>query len=157
MTHPHTIINLLGPHAQTTSNKASNECPFFSQTTVSTCYAISLQKVYKLSGKFIDLIECLTSFPRQGNNTLRSVHGIVEGWGGGVGWKSWGGGGGGGWLEVLAVRCDSANFAKTSQYPPPPSWGGGGGGGGWLEVLAVRCDSANFVKTSQYPPPPPPP
>ena len=130
MTHPHTIINLLGPHAQTTSNKASNECPFFSQTTVSTCYAISLQKVYKLSGKFINLIECLTSFPRQGNNTLRSVHGIVEGWGGGgglvgslggggggVGWKFWGGGG---WLEVLAVRCDSANFVKTSQYPPPP-------------------------------------
>ena len=104
---------------------------FFSQTTVSTCYAISLQKVYKLSGKFINLIECLTSFPRQGNNTLQSVHGIVEGWGGGVGWKSWGGGGGG-WLEVL-----------------------GGGGGWWLEVLAVRCDSANFVKTSQYPPPPP--
>ena len=89
MTHPHTIINLLGPHAQTTSNKASNECPCFSQTTVSTCYAISLQKVYKLSGKFINLIECLMSFPRQGNNTLRSVHGIVEGWGGG------------GWLEVL--------------------------------------------------------
>ena len=69
---------------------------FFSQTTVSTCYAISLQKVYKLSGKFINLIECLTSSPRQGNNTLRSVHGIVEGWGGGVGWKSLGGGGGGG-------------------------------------------------------------
>ena len=65
---------------------------FFSQTTVSTCYAISLQKVYKLSGKFINLIECLTSFPRQGNNTLRSVHGIVEGWG-------WGG-----WLEVLGGR-----------------------------------------------------
>ena len=30
-----------------------------------------------------------------------------------------GGGGGGGWLEVFAVRCDSANFVKTSQYPPP--------------------------------------
>ena len=69
-----------------------------SQTIVSTCYAISLQKVYKLSEKFIDLIECLTSFPHQGNNTLRSVHGIVEGGGGGVvgnlgrggvvGWKS---------------------------------------------------------------------
>ena len=28
--------------------------------------------------------------------------------------------GGGGWLEVLAVRCDSANFVKTSQYPPLP-------------------------------------
>ena len=96
----------------------------FSQTTVSTCYAISLQKVYKLSGKFINLIECLTSFPRQGNNTLRSVHGIVEGWGGGGLVGSLGGEGGGGWwgwLEVLGER--------------------GGGAGG--EVLAVRCDSAN--------------
>ena len=119
MTHPHTIINLLGPHAQTTSNKASNECPFFSQTTVSTCYARSLQKVYKLSGKFINLIECLTSFPRQGNNTLRSVHGIVEGWGGGGLVGSLGGeGGGGGWLEVLG-----GGWLEVL--------GGGGGGGGW--------------------------
>ena len=133
MTHPHTIINLLGPHAQTTSNKASNECDFFSQTTVSTCYAISLQKVYKLSGKFINLIECLTSFPRQGNNTLRSVHGIVEGWGGG------------GWLEVLGGRGGGLVGSL------------GGEGGGWLEVLPLSCDSANFVKTSQYPPPPSPP
>ena len=34
---------------------------------------------------------------------------------------SLGGEGGGGWLEVLAVRRDSANFVKTSQYPPPPA------------------------------------
>ena len=29
------------------------------QTTVSICYALSLHKVYKLVGKFINLVECL--------------------------------------------------------------------------------------------------
>ena len=91
------------------------------------------------------------SFPRQGNNTLRSVHGIVEGWGGG--WLEVLGGGG--WLEVLGGGGGVVGSL------------GGEGGGGWLEVLggrggglevlAVRCDSATFVKTSQHPPPPSPP
>ena len=41
------------------------------------------------------------------------VVGSLGGEGGGVG--SLGGEG----LEVLAVRCDSATFVKTSQHPPP--------------------------------------
>ena len=69
----------------------------FPQTTVSICYALSLHKVYKLVGKFLNLLECLASScnkatPWEVFMVLVSLKG--RGRGGG---KSWEGGGGGGW------------------------------------------------------------
>ena len=82
----------------------------FPQTTVSICYALSLHKVYKLAGKFINLLECLASSCNK--TTPWEVFMVLVSLKRGGG-KSWEG-------VVVVVGCDSTNFVKDLSPSPSP-------------------------------------
>ena len=72
----------------------------------SICFALSLGKVYKLAGKFINLLECLAFSRNKATPGSLHGHGILERGGERGGVEVSGG------LEVSAVRCDSTKLCQ---------------------------------------------
>ena len=120
---------------------------FFSQTTFfpkqqSICYALSRHKVYKLAGKFINLLECLAFSCNKA--TQREVFMVMVSLRGG-GWKSRGGGGG---LEVSGEGGWKSRGREAGSLEGGREGGREGGGS------AVRCDSTKHCQRLLTPPPP---